>query len=188
MMTKRSKLKWGLVGCGDISRRRVAPALRDLDTCQLTAVNRANPDQLESFAREFGADKIYSHWQDLVTDPDIEAVYIATPVNMHAEMTIKATQDGKHVLCEKPMAMTDSECGNMIDACQKNNVKLGVAYYRHHYPVIQRAKAIIDQGLIGDVMIFQMNAFSQFDRQPGEPRYWLLEKEKSGGGPMMDFG
>ncbi|MBN2102849.1 Gfo/Idh/MocA family oxidoreductase [bacterium] len=187
-MTNKKILNWGLIGCGDISRRRVAPALCDLNTCRLVAVSRADSSQLDNFALEFGAEKMYTQWTGLVADPEIEAVYIATPVHLHAVMAVEAARAGKHVICEKPMAMTDTECQDMINACQQNHVRLGIAYYRHHYPVIQRIKKIIEESRIGDVKLVQMNAFSSFNRKPGEPRCWLLEKDKSGGGPMMDFG
>ena len=78
------KLSWGLIGCGDIARKRVAPALRDLPNCELIAVNRANFGQAESFAKEFGANKWYRTWQELIADEEIKAVYIATPVDLHA--------------------------------------------------------------------------------------------------------
>jgi predicted dehydrogenase len=187
-MSPLKALRWGLIGCGDIARRRVAPALRDLESCRLVSVNRADTGRLEEFAREFGADKWISDWHQLVADPDIDAVYIATPVVLHHAMTLEAAACGKHVLCEKPMALSDTECKAMITACNKRNVRLGIAYYRHFYPTVRRAHAIIQEGLIGDIKIIQINAFSHFDRKPGEPRYWLLEKKKSGGGPMMDFG
>lgn len=187
-MAGKNTLNWGLIGCGDIARRRVAPALRDLGTCRLIAVNRANPELLASFAEEFHAEKTYTNWQDLLRDSNIDAVYIATPVHLHAEIAVQAADSGKHVLCEKPMALNNAECQRMIDSCKKNHARLGVAYYRHFYPVVHHAKDLIKQGLIGDVMLTQINAFSSFNRQPDEPRYWLLEKEKSGGGPMMDFG
>jgi predicted dehydrogenase len=182
------KLNWGLIGCGDISQKRVAPALRDLPECHLVAVNRARTDLAESFAREFGAKQWYADWQDLLNNKDIDAVYIATPVNLHAEQTIAAANAGKHILCEKPMAMNTQECDQMIAACKENNVKLSIAYYRHFYPVIERIKTILNSGQLGQVIMATINAFEKFDRKPGEPRYWLLEKEKSGGGPMMDFG
>ncbi|MBD3374271.1 gfo/Idh/MocA family oxidoreductase [candidate division KSB1 bacterium] len=182
------KLNWGLIGCGDISQKRVAPALRDLPECHLVAVNRARTDLAESFAREFGAKQWYADWQDLLNNKDIDAVYIATPVNLHAEQTIAAANAGKHILCEKPMAMNTQECDQMIAACKENNVKLSIAYYRHFYPVIERIKTILNSGQLGTVIMATINAFEKFDRKPGEPRYWLLEKEKSGGGPMMDFG
>ena len=119
------KLRWALLGCGDISSKRVAPALRQIDSCDLVAVSRANRDLVESFAREFGARKWYADWHEVLDDDEIEAVYIATPVSLHAEQAVKAAEAGKHVLCEKPMALTSEECGRMIDAAKAHNVKLG---------------------------------------------------------------
>ena len=190
-MTKdaaRRKLRWGLIGCGDIARRRVAPALRDLPNCDLIAVNRENFAKAESFAKEFGASKWYSTWQQLVADEEIEAVYIATPVHFHAVQAIAAAEAGKQVLCEKPMALNVAECDRMIAAAEANKVKLGVAYYRHFYPVIARIKEILKSGEIGKPIIAQANAFERFDPDPSHPRRWLIEKERSGGGPMFDFG
>ena len=181
-------LRWGLIGCGDISRKRVAPALRDLPNCEFVAVSRANFELAESFAKEFGAHRAYQHWQDLVADKEIDAVYIATPVHLHAEQTITAAAAGKHVLCEKPMAINVAECDRMIEACRKNNVKLGIAYYRHFYPAIARIKEIIAASEIGQPVIAQINAFEWFDPEPSNPRRWLIDKEQSGGGPMFDFG
>src|SRR5206468_12923889 len=97
-------LKWGLIGCGDIAQKRVAPALRDLPQCELQAITRSQADLAESFANEFGARKWYSTCSELLADKEIEAVYIATPVHLHAAQTIAAAEAGKHVLCEKPMA------------------------------------------------------------------------------------
>lgn len=182
------KLRWGLIGCGDISKKRVAPAIKDLDQCELIAVVRANHALAESFAKEFSAKRWYKNWQDLINDDEIDAVYIATPVSLHAEQTIAAAEAGKHVLCEKPMALNAKNCEHMMEVCKKQNVTLSVAYYRHFYPVIKRAKEIILSGEIGEPTVVEIQAFEWFDRKPGEPRYWLLEKEKSGGGPMMDFG
>ena len=182
------KLAWGLIGCGDIARKRVAPALRDSADCDFVAVSRERVELAESFAREFGARKWYSAWQKLLLDQEIDAVYIATPVNLHAAQTIAAAEAGKHVLCEKPMAMNVDECDRMIDACRANKVKLGVAYYRHFYPVIERVKEIIQSGEIGEPVLAQINAFESFNPPTDHPRYWLLQKDRSGGGPMFDFG
>jgi predicted dehydrogenase len=181
-------LKWGLIGAGDIARKRVASALRDLQNCDLVGISRARAEFAESFAKEFGARKWFSDWREMLTDQEIEAVYIATPVYLHAAQTIAAAEAGKHVLCEKPMAMTVKECDEMIAACRANNVKLGVAYYRRFYPSIQRIKQIIGSGEIGKVSVAQINAFEYVDLSPEDPQYWFLEKAKSGGGPMMDFG
>lgn len=181
-------LKWGLIGAGDIVRKRVAPALRDSEICELIAVSRNRAELAESFAKEFGAKKYYADWRDLIENKQIEAVYIATPVYLHKEQTIAAAKAGKHVLCEKPMGLNPAECDEMIQICKENNVRLGIAYYRHFYPLIKRIKEITASGEIGEISVAQMNAFEYLEMSPDDPRHWFLEKEKSGGGPMMDFG
>jgi predicted dehydrogenase len=182
------QLSWGLIGCGDIARKRIAPALRDLEGCRLVAVSRQRSELAESFAREFGAGKHYVNWRDLVSDDDLDAVYIATPVDLHAAQAIAAAEAGKHVLCEKPMALNVAESDRMIAAARANGVKLGVAYYRHFYPVVKRTREIVESGDIGPPVLAQINAFESFNPGPEHPRAWLLKKEKSGGGPMFDFG
>ena len=181
-------VRWGLIGAGDIVRKRVALALRDGRGCELVAVSRARPDLVEAFAREVGARRSYPHWRDLVRDGEVQAVYVATPVHLHAEQTIAAAEAGKHVLCEKPMAMDVSECDRMIAACRTSGVTLGVAYYRRFYPAVLRVKQLVDAGAIGDPVFAQMIASEPFDPRPGAPRYWLVQRSQSGGGPMADFG
>lgn len=181
-------VKWGLIGCGDISRKRVAPGIRDAKNSSLVAVNRFDYTKAESFAKEFGANRWVADWKDLISDSTIDAVYIATPVYQHAEQTIAAAKAGKHVLCEKPMAIHADDADKMIAACKANNVKLGVAFYRHFFPAILRIKKIISGHEIGSVIHIQSNNFENFNRNPGDPRFWLLDKKQSGGGPMMDMG
>jgi predicted dehydrogenase len=182
------RLRWGLIGCGDIARRRVAPALRELPNCELVAVSRARAELAESFAAEFGARRWYGDWRRLIADEEVEAVYVATPVHLHAEQVVAAAEAGKHVLCEKPMAMSAAECDRMIEACAASGVRLGVAYYRHFYPAVERIKAVIASGETGRPVVAQANAFERFDPEASHPRRWLIEKRLSGGGPMMDFG
>jgi len=179
---------WGLIGAGDIARRRVAPAIRESPTSALIAVSRARSDLAASFAAEFGARRWHARWQDLVRDPDVDGVYVATTVDVHAEQTIAAAERGKHVLCEKPMAMTAAECDRMIAACRANRVALGVAYYRRFYPAVRRISAILAAGEIGAPVFAQMNALEWFDPGADHPRRWLLDPARAGGGPMMDFG
>ena len=181
-------LRWGLIGCGDIARKRIAPALRDLSSCALLAVSRANFDLAELFAKEFGAKRWWQDWRHLCADEEIDAVYIATPVHLHAAQAIAAAEAGKHVLCEKPMALNVGECDRMIAAARASNVKLGVAYYRHFYPAVERIKSILSADEIGRPVMAQINAFEWFDPQPEHPRHWLIQKEQAGGGPMFDFG
>jgi predicted dehydrogenase len=183
-----AKLAWGLIGCGDIARRRVAPALRDSPTSDLVAVSRAKTDLAAGFAKEFNARRWFAEWRELLNDEEIDAVYVATPVHLHSIQTIAAAEAGKHVLCEKPMALTASQCEQMISACRANNVKLGVSYYRHFYPVIKRIKHLIDLGEIGSPIVAQINAFEWFNPGADGPRSWLLKRPLAGGGPMFDFG
>lgn len=183
-----TKVKWGIIGTGDIVRKRVAPALIELPTCEPIAVSRRRAGLAEAFALEFGVPKWHADWRDMLGDRDIDAVYIATPVHLHAEQAIAAAEAGKHVLCEKPMAMNAAECAGMIEACRANDVKLSVAYYRRFYPVLERVRQILASGEIGEPVFAQMNAFEYLDTPAGDERGWFLEKAKSGGGPMMDFG
>lgn len=183
-----SQIRWGLIGCGDIARKRVAPALRDSPLCELVAVSRAQAELAAVFAREFGARRWYADWRELLLDHEVDAVYIATPVHLHAEQTIAAAEEGKHVLCEKPMALDVAECDRMIAACRANNVRLGIAYYRHFYPVVRRVKELIDSGELGVPILAQINAFEWFDPKTSDARSWLIKKELAGGGPMFDFG
>lgn len=182
------KIRWGLIGCGDIARKRVAPALRDLKNCTLQAVTRKRSELAADFAQEFGATKWYGEWRELLNDDQIDAVYVATPVYLHAQQTIEAAQAGKHVICEKPMAMNPDECDSMVEACKAHGVRLSIAYYRHLYPVVSRIKKMLAENQIGTVVLAQINAFEWFDMTEGHPRGWLFKKELSGGGPMMDFG
>ena len=181
-------VRWGLIGAGDIVRKRVAAAIRDNENSELVSISRGRPDLAEAAAADVGARKWFANWREQIADEEIDAVYIATPIFLHAEQTIAAAGAGKHVLCEKPMALSVGECNEMIDACRSNNVKLGIAYYRHFYPLIERAKEIITADEIGRVSLAQINAFEHIDMQSGDPRHWFVEKAKSGGGPMMDFG
>lgn len=182
------KVRWGLIGCGDISRKRVAPALSASPLCELIAISRARAELAEAFASEFGARRWYPDWRELLLDHEIDAIYVATPVHLHAEQTIAAAEAGKHVLCEKPMALDVGDCDRMIAACRSNNVKIGVAYYRHFYPVVRRVKELVDSDELGVPIVVQLNAFEWFDPKPSDARSWLIRKDLAGGGPMFDFG
>ena len=176
------------MGCGDIAQRRVAPALSDLPICDLVSVARSRFEMAEAFAKQFGVRKWAKTWQELVRDPEIDAVYVATPVYLHCEITESAAENGKHVLCEKPMAISVAECDRMIEACRSNRVKLGVAYYRRFYPVLKRIKNLLASAEIGRPVLARLEAFEHFNPKPGGARTWLLQKDKAGGGPLFDFG
>jgi predicted dehydrogenase len=181
-------VRWGLVGAGDIAERRVAPALVAAKRSELVAVSRRQPQLAAAFAQRFGARRWHADWRDLVRDDEIDAVYVAAPVHLHAPITIAAAEAGKHVLCEKPMALSVEECDRMIRGADAAGVQLGIAYYRHLYPLVQRVMGLLTDGAIGAPAIAQLDAFERFDPPPGHPRAWLLDPAVSGGGPMFDFG
>ena len=181
-------VKWGLIGCGDIAMRCVGPAINALSDSELVAVCRKDPTMLEACAERLNAGNTYSDWQDLAQDDDIDAVYIATPVFLHCEQAVAAAEAGKHVLCEKPMALSSAECEKMIAAARQSGVYLGIAYYRHYYPVVARLKELITSGFIGQVMLIQIDAYETPLFGPDHPRHWIFQKDKAGGGCMMDFG
>jgi predicted dehydrogenase len=181
-------IRWGLIGAGDIARKRVAAALRESSSSRLSAVSRARPELASEFAASVGAERWHARWEDLVKDPEIDAVYVATPVHVHCAHTIAAAEAGKHVLCEKPMAMDVAECDRMIAAARANGVTLGVAYYRHFYPAVLRLQELLASGEVGDPVFIQVDAFERFNPQPGEPRHWFVKRAIAGGGPMFDFG
>jgi predicted dehydrogenase len=181
-------VRWGLIGCGDVAAKRVAAALRDAEGSELVAVARARAELAAEFAERHGARRWHAGWRELLRDPEVDAVYLATPVRLHAEQAVAAAESGKHVLCEKPMALDPAGCRAMIDAARSAGVRLGVAYYRHHYPVVARLRELLASGEIGRPVLAQAQAFEPFDPPPGHPRSWLLRRAESGGGPMADFG
>lgn len=182
------KIRWGLIGCGDIAQKCVAPAMRDLPNCEPVAVNRADFSLAKEFAQRFGFRKWYKTWQELVQDEEIDAVYVATPVCFHCEQTIGAAEHGKHVLCEKPMAMNTEQCDRMLAACKSNSVTLGISYYRHFYPIVNRLKEILAAGEIGKPVFAEIRTFEFFNPDPHNKRSWFVRKDIAGGGPMFDSG
>ena len=153
-----------------------------------STVARARAELAAEFAERHGARRWHADWRDVLKDAEVDAVYLATPVHLHAEQAVAAAEAGKHVLCEKPMALDAAGCERMIAAARAHGVRLGVAYYRHHYPVIARLRELLASGEIGEPVLAQVQAFEPFDPGPDHPRAWLMRRSESGGGPMADFG
>jgi predicted dehydrogenase len=179
---------WGLVGCGDIAAKRVAAALGQAEGSALVTVARARAGLAAEFAVRHGARRWHADWRDVLKDAEVDAVYLATPVRLHAEQAVAAAEAGKHVLCEKPMALDVASGERMLAAARAHGVRLGIAYYRHHYPVIARLRELLASGEIGEPVLAQVQAFEPFDTGPDDPRAWLMRRSDSGGGPMADFG
>jgi predicted dehydrogenase len=181
-------VRWGLIGCGEIAAKRVAEALRRSPGSELVAVARARKELAAEFAERHGAKRWHAGWKDLLADEEVDAVYVATPVHLHAEQAVAAAGAGKHVLCEKPMALDVAGGERMLAAAHTHGVRLGVAYYRHHYPVVARLRELLASGELGEPVHAQVQAFESFDVPPDHPRAWFLRRAEAGGGPMADFG
>ena len=181
-------IHWGLIGCGDIAVKRVAPAMRDLESHSIRAIARRDTGRLEEFAARFPVERLYQKAEELIADPKVDAVYLATPVNLHLEHTLLAAQAGKHVLCEKPMALDMAQCDKMIEACEKAGVLLGVAYYRRFYPAVLKIKEILAEGMIGRPVLARALAAEFWKFPDDHPLAWRIRPEEGGGGPLMDFG
>lgn len=178
------KLRWGLVGCGDIARKRVAPALRDMPDGEFISVARAHADSAAAFAREFGAAGWHGSAEEMFADPDIDAVYIATPVRFHAGQTIAAARAGKHVLCEKPMALSTVEAEQMLAACRAAGVTLRIGLQLRFQEVLQAAAELVRDGRIGTVREVSAQRYAPV-RQPGT---WRRDLATAGAGALADVG
>ena len=177
-------VRWGLVGCGDIAEKRVAPALQAARESKLLVCSRKQPARLWEFQQRHNIPKGYPDPANIFADPDIDAVYLATPVFLHCLHTIEAAEHGKHVLCEKPMAMDAAECRRMVDACRSHGVKLGIAYYRRFYPVVQKIQELLRAGVLGKVVLVRTTLV---EPTPLEPAAWRFVPDQGGGGLLMDM-
>jgi predicted dehydrogenase len=148
---------WGTIGCGDVCERKAGPALYGVEGSELVAVMRRNRGKAEDFAKRHNVPRFYDSIGELLADPDIDSIYVATPNDTHLEPVLAAVEAGKHILVEKPMARNTAACQQMIDACRERGVVLAVAYYRRCYPTILRAKELIDSGELGAVETLTIN-------------------------------
>lgn len=178
---------FGIIGCGDVTEKKSGPAFQKIEGSKLVAVMRRDPIKLADYAVRHGVEKYSTNYLDLLTDPEIDAVYIATPPYMHHFYTLEAARHGKHVYVEKPMAITVQECREMMDACKAHGVKLFVAYYRRGQEKFRKIKEIAESGEIGQVRSFQYTyacPVPVFHKD----RSWLLSKKEAGGGLLYDIG
>jgi predicted dehydrogenase len=176
---------WGIIGAGDIARKQTARAIGAVRSARLEAVMRRDLQAARAFAQEFGAAKAYSQVEEVLADPEIDAVYIASPVHLHAQQTMAAAQAGKHVLVEKPMAMSTAECRAMISACRQHGVQLMVCYYQRFNARHIKLRELVAQGAIGQVTMAQAR---QVFLYPPAPGLWRQSREQAGGGALMDVG
>ena len=179
--------RWGIIGAGDMANKTTAPAMALDPDSELIAVMRRDPEQAKAFAERHGVPRYHTDAEALLRD-EIDAVYIGTPVHLHAELTIAAAEHGKHVICEKPMAMSPTECDQMVEACRANGVQLAIAYYRRFYPKYERIQGLVREGRIGEVTLVRCQNTTWYCPAPDDPKAWRMDPEKGGGGVLMDIG
>jgi len=182
-------VRWGIIGCGDVTELKSGPALQSADGSSLIAVMRRDGELAEDYARRHGVPKWSDQAQDIIDDPEVNAIYIATPPSSHKEYCLKAAAAGKPVYVEKPMARTHLECLEMIDACQKAGVSLYVAYYRRALPKFLKVKEILESGIIGEIK----NVSISLQHPPHEidlkrQYHWRVDPEIAGAGYFYDLG
>jgi predicted dehydrogenase len=186
-----NEIRWGIIGVGNVCEIKSAPALNLIEGSKLVAVMRRNGEKARDFAERHGVPKWYDDADALLNDPDVNAIYIATPPDTHDFYTLKAAQLNKPVYVEKPMARTYEACLAMINACKNANIPLFTAYYRRALPNFLKVKELLDQGVIGDVRYVHitLNKTIQLDIIPKNADYtdWRVVPEIAGGGYFFDL-
>jgi predicted dehydrogenase len=182
-------IRWGIVGCGDVTEVKSGPGLQKARHSSLVAVMRRNGALAKDYAQRHGVPNWYDDAEALIHDPQVDAVYVATPPSSHKDYTIMAAQAGKPVYVEKPMALNHAECVAMIEVCQKSSVPLFVAYYRRSLERFLKIKELLDIGDIGEVR-FVAVTFHQPVRPEelnAETLPWRVLPEMAGGGHFVDL-
>lgn len=182
------KLGYAIVGLGGYGLGRIIPEFKNCQHSKLVALVSGDAAKARKVAAEYGlAEKNiynYQNFDSIKDNPEIDIVYVCLPVSMHAEYTIRAAKAGKHVMCEKPMALSAAECEQMIAACKKANRKLMIGYRVHFEPFNLEAMRRARAGEIGKLRYFR----SEHGFVMGSPDGWRLKKAMSGGGSLMDMG
>ncbi len=182
------EIRWGMIGCGNVTEAKSGPAFQQPNRSRLVAVMRRNGKLAADYARRHGVPRWYDNAESLIHDPEIDAVYIATPPSSHKDYTLTVARANKPVYVEKPMAMNYAQCLEMIQVCEENNVPLFVAYYRRALPRILKIKELLEQRAIGAVRgviisFYKKPAKNDFHNQDN----WRVHPEISGGGYFCDL-
>lgn len=180
-------MNWLIVGAGDITNKRVAPAIDAEPTSKITAVCDTAAERAQQLGDKYSA-KAYTNLDEALNDSDIEAVYIATPVNLHVPHAVKALAHDKNVLVEKPLALSYAQAQELVEAEKKSKGKCGVAYFRRLSPRYEMAEEMIRTGEFGQIVLMRITFFSWFNPEPADPKYWRVVPEKSAGGALSDMG
>ncbi len=183
-------VRWGMIGCGSVTEVKSGPAFSKVRDSRLVAVTSQTASRAKDYAERHGIARWFGDAGELVSSPDVDIVYIATPPDSHEEYTLMAAAAGKPVYVEKPMARRYEEAGRMISACREANVPLFVAYYRRRLPKFLKVKELLSTGAIGDVRAVIIT-FLQSPRPEvlgAKQLPWRVRPEISGGGYFVDLG
>lgn len=184
------KLRWGFIGCGEVTEKKSGPAFSMVEGSSVVAVMSRTAEKARSYAERHGVPRWYTDAQTLIDDPEVNAIYIATPPSSHATYSIMAMKAGKPVYVEKPLAASYDECARVNRISEQTGMPCFVAYYRRYLPYFQRVKEILDHGTIGRIINVQV----RFAVPPRELDYahpdnlpWRLQPDIAGGGYFYDL-
>ncbi len=184
-----TEIRWGIIGCGNVTEVKSGPAFNKIAGSRLAAVMRRDGNKARDYAQRHGVPKWYDDADKLINDPEVNAVYIATPPDSHKEYTLRVAAAGKPVYVEKPMARTFSECREMIFACAKAEAPLFVAYYRRRLPAFLKVKELIETGAIGEPRLVSIQLILPPRKEDLDPKNlpWRVKPEIAGGGYFYDL-
>jgi predicted dehydrogenase len=181
-------VRWGIIGVGDVTEAKSGPGFQQARGSQLVAVMRRDGAKAADYARRHGVPRWYDDADALIADPEVDAVYIATPPDSHHDYTLRVAAAGKPVYVEKPMARTAAECEEMVAACERSGVPLFVAYYRRAMPRFTAVRDLLADGAIGAPRTVSVRLQQPAERFPAGAEPWRVRPEISGGGLVVDLG
>lgn len=178
---EKKTVRWGVLGCSGIGKSRTIPGLLACENAELYAIAGRNEEKLKAYAEPFAPKKLYTDYQALLDDENVDAVYLPLPNGIHMEWVKKVAAAGKHILCEKPMALTEEQVREMFAAAKEHGVLLEEAYAYRHAQLVQKVKEIVDSGAIGRIRYLE-SKHSTFDTNRSGIRY----QKGNGGGAVYD--
>lgn len=176
-------IKWGVLGCAGIAAKAVIPAIQSSRLGRVAAIASRDAEKASAMATRFGIEKSYGSYEDLLSDPDIDAIYNPLPNHLHVPMTIKALEHGKPVLCEKPIALNAAQASELAEAQKAANLPVAEAFMVRHHPQWKKARAMVAEGRLGDVRAIQ-TIFAYYLDDPKDVR----NQADIGGGGLFDVG
>jgi 1,5-anhydro-D-fructose reductase (1,5-anhydro-D-mannitol-forming) len=180
-------IRWGIIGCGDVTEVKSGPAFQRAEGSSLVAVMRRDAAKAEDYARRHGVPRWYDRAEALVDDPEVDAVYVATPPGSHLDLALLVASAGKPCLVEKPMARTHGECVRMLHAFESRGVPLFVAYYRRALPRFVEARRLLREGAVGTPTSVHLFQYGPLLKGP-DARIWRVDPAIAGGGLFLDLG